>query len=102
MTRKPGKSHANKTTRQLARATKEFDVEFVADSFKPLDDEGLARWANVKRNRGRPRRGKGAKPVSVTIERTLLQQTDRLARRLKLSRAQLIERGLRSLLRDAS
>lgn len=100
--KKSGKQYDRMKTLGLARATKEFDAEFVADDFSSLDRSSRARWAAVKRKRGRPVRGKGAKAVSVTIERTLLQKTDKLARKLKVSRAQLIERGLRGVLREAS
>ena len=41
--------------------------------------------------------GKGAKVISITVERTLLARSDALAARLGVSRAGLVERGLRAL-----
>lgn len=86
------------TTAELARATAEFDEEFVSDTFKPLTGEGRAEWARIKRKRGRPTVGKGAKVVSVSIERRLLERADRLAKQKGISRARLIVRGLRAVL----
>jgi hypothetical protein len=47
---------------------------------------------------GRPRNGEGAERINITIERSLLRETDRLAKRQKASRSQLIARGLGLLL----
>ena len=44
--------------------------------------------------------GRGAKTISVTIEKGLLAKTDRLAKRLGTSRATLIAQGLRSVLEN--
>ena len=87
------------TTAELARATKEFDGEFVADTFSPPDACARKRLARAKAKRGRPLRGKGAKAVSVTVERTLLKHADAFARRHHLSRAAVIELALRRVLR---
>ena len=51
-----------------------------------------------KARRGRPQIGKGAAVICVSIERGLLEQTDRLAARLGVPRTALIARGLRALL----
>jgi hypothetical protein len=86
--------------RELAEATAEFDREFVADTFGPPDAAARARLRRAKRKRGRPVRGGGAKAISVTVEATVLKRTDALARKLKVSRAHLIERGLQAVLRE--
>lgn len=83
---------------ELAQATAEFDKEFVADTFGPLAPELAKRWERAKRKPGRPRMGKGAKVISVSVEGELLARSDALARRLKVRRAQLIARGLRAVL----
>jgi hypothetical protein len=90
------------TARELAEATKEFDREFIIDTFKPLTPEMQARWERAKRKPGRPRVGKGAKVISVSVERELLTQSDALARKLKVRRAALIARGLRAVLAEES
>ena len=76
----------------------EFDREFVVDSFKPPSPKARARWQEAKHKRGRPAVGKGSKVVSVSIERGLLERSDELARRMRISRARLIARGLRAVL----
>jgi len=97
--KKKKKPFTRMTTRELAAATREFEQEFIADTFLPLDAEAKKRDARARRKRGRPRRGKGAKVVSVTMERTILEQADAFARRHHLTRAALVELGLRMVLR---
>lgn len=89
------------TRKELDKATADLDREFIADSFSDLDEQARSQWERIKRKRGRPRRGHGAKAISVTVEKTLLSRADRLAKRLKVSRAALIEHGLREVLRQA-
>jgi hypothetical protein len=82
----------------LARSTAEFDRENVADEFHALSPASRRRWAKVKRKPGRPRKGRGVKVISVSVERTLLARSDAVARRLGVTRAGLIERGLKAIL----
>ena len=82
--------------KELARETTEFDQEFIADAFEELDDEARRRWNLVKR--GRPRIGQGVKVISLSLEKGLLAQGDALAKKLKITRAALITRGLKTLL----
>lgn len=83
---------------ELARATAEFDREFIADTFQSLSSADRARWARLRRKRGRPRIGRGAKVIAVSVESGLLSRCDRLARKKRVSRASLIARGLRAVL----
>ena len=83
---------------ELARLTAEFDRENVVDEFHTLSPASRRRWANVKRKPGRPRKGRGAKVISVSVERTLLARSDAMARRMGVTRAGLIERGLKAIL----
>ncbi len=102
--KKPGKSGASKpskpywemNTAELREATKEFDEEFVGDTFHPATAAERARFERA-RKRGRPRNGLGAKTISVTVEKRLLAETDRLAKRLHLPRAALVARGLQAV-----
>jgi len=98
--KKPKKPFTEMNTQELAEATAEFDREFVADSFGPPPPEAKAEWEKAKR-RGRPRKGAGAKVISVSVEKGLLDVADSLAKRLKISRAALIARGLRAVLAAA-
>jgi hypothetical protein len=80
---------------------REFDQEFIAEKFRPMTAAERARWRRIKRKPGRPRNGRGVKVVSVSVEKTLLKQSDALAKRLGISRAQLIARGLKGMLLTA-
>jgi hypothetical protein len=89
---------AARSTTELARLTAEFDREAVAAEFHPLSAESKRRWDRIKRKPGRPRKGAGIRVISVSVERTLLERSDALAQRLGVSRAGLIERGLKAVL----
>jgi len=98
--RKKAKEFWDMNLAELREATKEFDQEFIADTFKPLTPEMRARWEKARRKRGRPRMGKGVKVISVSVEKDLLAQSDALARKLGVRRAALIARGLRQVLAE--
>ena len=69
----------------------------VIDTFGAPSAEAGARWARAKHRRGRPRSGRGARVISVSVERSLLERSDNLARRLDVSRAR-VARGLKAVL----
>ena len=96
------KSMARMNTGQLAQATREFEREFVADTFKAPGTPARARWQRATRKRGRPPLGRGVKIISVSVERGLLRRSDALARKMGLSRAALISRGLEKVLSATS
>ena len=79
----------------------EFDEEFVADTFGPMPPEAKAAWERANRKPGRPKVGKGATVISVSIERELLARSDALADRLGVARSALIAHGLKELLAEA-
>ena len=91
-------SFVNMTPGELAEATREFEQEMVVDTFGEPTAKQKAQLERAKRKRGRPKVGKGVKVVSVSLEKSLLARTDRLAKRLALSRARLISRGLQALI----
>jgi N-acyl-D-aspartate/D-glutamate deacylase len=78
--------------------TAELDQEMVAESFGAAPAEAKKRWTRARRKVGRPRLGRGAQVISVSVERTLLDRSDALAKRMGVSRAGLIARGLRAAL----
>ena len=90
--------YAGMTADDLRSETAEFDKEMVVTKSKPLTAEERARWERVRRRPGRPRRGRGAKVISVSLEQELLARSDALAKNLGISRALLIERGLKAVL----
>ena len=69
-------------SKELAAATAEFNREMVVDGFDPMTREGRSRFERARRKQGRPRQGQGAQAISVTVERRLLAETDRLAKAL--------------------
>lgn len=97
MTRARGKKPTGRDAK-LAAAAAEFDEELVADTFSAPTKEAQQRWDAARRKPGRPRRGKGVQVISVSVERTLLEHIDALAEKLGISRAGLIERGLKAVL----
>ncbi len=90
--------YARMTADGLRSETAEFDKEMVVIKSKPLTAEERAWWERVRRRPGRPRRGRGARVVSVSLEQELLARSDALAKNLGISRALLIERGLKAVL----
>ena len=92
----PAKPYWEMNTAELREATKEFDEEFVGDTFRPATAAERARCQRA-RKRGRPRVGMGAKTISVTVEKQLLAKADRMAKKLHLPRAVLIARGLEAV-----
>ena len=90
--------YARMTADDLRAATAEFDQEMVVTRSEPLTAEERAWWERVRRRPGRPRRGRGAKVISVSLEQELLARSDALAKSLGISRALLIERGLKAVL----
>jgi hypothetical protein len=87
---------------ELDADSEKFDREFISRRSRPLSGKLKARLRRARKKRGRPRIGKGAKKVLVTIERDLLKRTDAYAHRKKVSRSQIIARGLEVVLSQAN
>jgi hypothetical protein len=98
MKRKKQKNFTEMTAGELEAATAEFDKEFVVDMFEEPDAEAVATMERARKKPGRPRKGKGAKVISVSVEKSLLDRCDELAKERGVSRASLISRGLRAIL----
>ena len=80
------------------RVWESFNREIPRSETRPLSAAMRREWEKAKRRRGRPRSGEGAKPVYVTIERALLRRADNYAKAQGLTRAQLVAKGLMSVL----
>jgi hypothetical protein len=97
---KKHKPYDRMTAAELAEATREYDEPFAAlRASKPLTPAMKAahrRAAN--RARGRPRIGKGAAKLYISMERGLLKNADSFARKHGMSRSELIARGVRALI----
>lgn len=64
------------TADELASETTEFDREFASDTFGEPDEKALQQLERAQRKRGRPVRGAGDKPISVTVENSRLTRVD--------------------------
>ncbi len=79
---------------EKAAVTKEFDREFIADTFAPLRPAQQKEWRRLKTAMGRSKKGNGVKVISLRVEKDLLKRADEFAKKEGLSRAQLVARGL--------
>jgi hypothetical protein len=100
-----------------ARPDGSFDFESLADAQKEevfrdcqtLEAEDRAQPLSAAqrrlharaRRRGRPRKGRGARVISLSIEADLLRQAERIARARGISRSELFSRGLRAIIAAA-
>ena len=87
------------------RIVKELDSETLQQSLarsRPLNARERRQWHRFKAKMGRPKVGKGARTISLTVERGLLEQADAYAKRHGISRAKLVAQGLRAVLGTAA
>ena len=68
---------------------------------KPLNSRQRATWRRIKRKMGRPKIGKGCKPIAVSLEIGLLKRADAYAKQHGLKRAQVISLGLLRVIADS-
>lgn len=80
----------------------EFEKGIDPKDWHPLTPPQRRQWSRIQRKGGRPRVGKGAKIVPVSIERDLLKKVDSYAKRHKLKRSQMVAEGLRLIMKRAS
>ena len=75
---------------ELARATRQFDRQFVFERARPMTQAERAQERQLRRGRGRPKIGKGAKKISISLESGLLREADALAKKKGVNRSELI------------
>jgi hypothetical protein len=93
-----GKTYWEMNAKELGQATAEFDREFIGETFGEPDPRQKSRHARAKNKRGRPKIGQGVRVISVSLEKNLLAAVDRLAKKKKAKRAELITVGLQAVL----
>jgi hypothetical protein len=81
------------TAEELDAEVARFDRE--SPEGRPLTAAQKAQHRRAKRRAGRPVVGKGAERVTITMERALLREADQFARKKKMSRSELIAKGIR-------
>jgi hypothetical protein len=91
------------TAAELAEATKEFDQEIPAAKLRPMNKQERERWSRAKRGPVRSifvieGKGKGTEAIVLELDSQLLGRLDAYARTQNMTRSQLIEKGLRSVL----
>lgn len=98
------KSYWAMTAAELAEATKEFDREIPTSKLRPLSPEQRRKWDRTSRQSSRsiyvlerPRR-KGATAIVIELDHELLRRTDAYAASRGMTRSELIETGLKSVL----
>lgn len=57
---------------ELAQASKQFDEPFIFERARPMTAPQRAQERKLRRGRGRPKVGKGAKKISISLEGNLL------------------------------
>jgi hypothetical protein len=85
------------TAAELRKATHEFDDPAYQPPALPQTQDDVAQQRRAKNKGGRPRKGLGARTISLTVERALLARSDAYAKRLGISRAELVQRGLNAI-----
>lgn len=78
-----------------------FEKGIDPKDWHPLTAAQRKQWTRIKRKIGRPKVGKGAKIVPVSIERGLLEEIDSFAKKHKLNRSQMVAQGLRLVMKKA-
>ncbi len=96
------KPYGKMNAAELAAATAKYDEPFGGwNEFKPTTTADR-RMHKQARGRGRPKVGHGAKRVMITVEKGLLKAADDYAKRIGMSRSELVANGIRSVLPKAS
>jgi len=75
---------------ELAQATKQFDEPFAFEKARPMTATERAEERRLRRGRGRPKIGAGARKVSISLEGDLLKRADVLAKKRGMKRSELI------------
>ena len=87
------------------RIAKRLDRESLGESIarsRPLNAREKQQWRRFKAKMGRPKVGKGAKTISLTVEKNLLKQADAYAKRHGISRAKLVAQGIQAVIGSAA
>ena len=82
------------TGAEKKQASKEFDQEFIIDSFRELTPQERAQWEQIQRDLKTTGPHPLYKTVRLRLPRNLVRELDALARQKKISRTKLILLGL--------
>src|SRR5690242_16784754 len=76
-------------------------AQLLAES-RPLNARERRQWSRFQKKVGRPRIGRGTTNISISLEKGLLREFDRFARKAGMSRSELIARGVRAIIDSAA
>ena len=97
--RKPKpKQYWEMTTEELAEATREFDADAPEVKGRRLTRKERAAWDKAMSRDARSIFIKRREPFTFELDPDLIKQLDAVAKRKHLSRSEVLERGLRSLM----
>ena len=77
------------------------NAELRAES-RPLNARERRQWSRFQKKAGRPRIGRGTTNISISLEKGLLREFDRFARKAGMSRSELIARGVKAIIDSAA
>jgi hypothetical protein len=100
MSKRKHKPYTEMTADELAAATADLDREHIGTPGRPLTSREREEHRRA-RKLGRPKVGQGVKVISLSVEQGLLKRADALARRRKITRAQLVAEALKAVLAKA-
>jgi hypothetical protein len=87
---------------QRAAFVKQYDRDIPLSETRPLTIAEQKLFKRIlRRGRGRPRIGKGAARINITIEKGLLGRVNAFSKKQKISRARMIAKGLELVMKKA-
>ncbi|SRR5258706_9144508 len=90
------------TDAERAAFAKQYDREIPLSETRPLTIAEQTLFKRIlRRGRGRPRIGKGAARINITIEKGLLGRVNAFSKKQKISRARMIAKGLELVMKKA-
>jgi hypothetical protein len=88
--KKTAKHPEDMSAAELAEATRKFNEPFMYERARPMTAAERAEEKTLRR--GRPKIGKGARKISISLEWDLLKKADAFAKKRGVNRSQLITR----------
>jgi hypothetical protein len=99
MTKKKSKPFFKMTAAERDALVKQFDREILFEETKPLSLKGKALWERAKRSKPSPKSRSAAKAVVIPVDEALLNRADKYAKRHGMTRAQVVAKGLKAVIR---
>ena len=98
----PYKAFAALSAEEKEAVYQHLDDPKIALKSKPMNQRMKSLWKKAKHKGGRPRVGRGATRVLISMERGLLEDADAFAEKRGLTRAGLIAQSVRAYIAGAA